>query len=262
MTPSYLLFINHATPSYIKTAPCDAQLLQRRRQRMVNIANLGDAAPNATSQGGLAPLLCPIVHSTRKKWFCTWATEPCGQWAQSNRLKLCRKHQCQHDAASGLADISINGQWRDDEVAAAKNLNALGNQAINNEGLIDVNVNVNINATAVETLGNQAIDNERLNHVNVNAAVGNGNSELYNQQDSGDTRISDLDGRIIEHLNDQLRIRDGQIDDLEQRACHLQNMLHSMSEMSSQALMPGSSVHPLRLIPSMKNMLNVMQALH
>ncbi len=147
-------------------------------------------------------------------------------------------------------------------MAAAKNLNALGNQAINNEGLIDVNVNVNINATAVETLGNQAIDNERLNHVNVNAAVGNGNSELYNQQDSGDTRISDLDGRIIEHLNDQLRIRDGQIDDLEQRACHLQNMLHSMSEMSSQALMPGSSVHPLRLIPSMKNMLNVMQALH
>jgi hypothetical protein len=74
-------------------------------------------------------------------------------------------------------------------------------------GLNDEN-NASINATAIETLHNRAIDNEGQNHEIVNATVGNVNRELDDEQDSGDTRISDLDGRTIQHLTNQLTIMD------------------------------------------------------
>ena len=84
----------------------------------------------------------------------------------------------------------------------AENVNASAAENFDNqaaivyEGLNDEN-DANINATAVETLHNQAIDNEGPNHEIVNATVGNENSELDDRQDSGDMRISDLDGRTI-----------------------------------------------------------------
>ncbi len=141
-------------------------------------------------------------------------------------------------AASCLAHISNNDQLKD-EVGPAENINAsaaenFNNQAaIVNEGLNDEN-DANINATAAETLCNQAIDNERQNHEIINATVRNVNRELDDQQDSGDMRISDLDGRTIQDLNNQLRIMDGLIYDLEQRVCHLQTMLHSMCNRDEQ----------------------------
>jgi hypothetical protein len=33
MTPSYLLFINHVTPGYINTAPCNAQLFVTKKTK-------------------------------------------------------------------------------------------------------------------------------------------------------------------------------------------------------------------------------------
>jgi hypothetical protein len=115
--------------------------------------------------------------------------EQCGNWAQSNGLPLCLKHQCQHEeeqqrlvAASCLAHISNNDQLRD-EVGPAANVNASAAENFNNQaaivygGLNDEN-DANINATAVETLRNQAIDNEGQNHEIINATVGNVNREL------------------------------------------------------------------------------------
>jgi hypothetical protein len=168
-------------------------------------ANPGGATHNKNSQGGITPLLHPQVGSKRKVWYCTWAAEQYGNWAQSNGLRLCQKHCCQHEeeeqrlfAASCLAHISNNYQLRD-EVGPAENGNASAAENFDNqaaiivyEGLNDEN-DANINATAIETLHNQAIDNERQNHEIVNATVGNVNRELDDQQDSGDTRISDLD---------------------------------------------------------------------
>ncbi len=94
---------------------------------MANNANPGDVTPNASSQGGITPLLRPKVRSKRKVWYCTWAGEQCGNWAQSNKLRLCQKHQRQHEeeqqrlvAASCLAHISNNDQLRD-EVGLAEN---------------------------------------------------------------------------------------------------------------------------------------------
>ena len=50
-----------------------AQQTVAREDPAVREADPGDAAPDAdaTSQGSLAPLLSPIVHSRRKKWFCS-----------------------------------------------------------------------------------------------------------------------------------------------------------------------------------------------
>ena len=137
---------------------------------MADKANPGDATPNATSQGGITPLLPPKVHSTRKTWYCTWASEQCGNWAHSNGLKLCPTHQHQHEeeqqrlvADSCLAHIGNNDQLID-EVGPAENIDASAAEnfdnhaAIVNEWLNDVN-DAKINATAVETLRNQAIDN-------------------------------------------------------------------------------------------------------
>ena len=76
------------------------------------------------------------------------------------------------------------------DASAAENFD--NHAAIVNEWLNDVN-DANINATAVETLLNQAIDNEWQNHEIINATVGNVNGELDDQQDSGDSRIGDLD---------------------------------------------------------------------
>ncbi len=148
-------------------------------------------------------------------WYCSWAVEQCGNRAQSNGLRLCQKPQRQHEeeqqrlcAASCLAHISNNDQLRD-EVGPAENVNASAAENFNNqaaivyEGLNDEN-DANINATAIETLHNQAIANEGQNHEIVNAIVLNVNKELDDQQDSGDTRTSDSDGRIIQHLTNQL----------------------------------------------------------
>jgi hypothetical protein len=141
-------------------------------------------------------------------------------------------------AASCLAHISNNDQLRD-EVGPAENVNASAAENFDNqaaivyEGLNDEN-DANINATAVETLCNQAIDNEWQNHEIINATVGNVNRELDDRQDSGDTRISDLDGRTIQHLKNQLTIMDGRIYDYEQRVWHLQTMLHSMCNRDEQ----------------------------
>ncbi len=153
-------------------------------------------------------------------WYCTWAAEQCGNWAQSNGLSLCQKHQRQHEeeqqrlfAASCLAHISNNDQLRD-EVGPAENVNASAAENFDNqadivyEGLNDEN-DANINATAIEILHNQAIVNEGQNHEIVNTTVLNVNRELDDQQDSGDTRISNLDGRTIQHLTIQLSIMGG-----------------------------------------------------
>ncbi len=121
----------------------------------------------------------------------------------------------------------------------AENVNAAAAENVNNQaaivykGLDDEN-DANIHATAIETLHNHAIDNEGLNHEIVNATVGNVNRKLDNQQDSSDTRISDLDGITNQHLTNQLTIMDEQIDDLEQRVCHLATMLHSMCNRDEQ----------------------------
>ena len=168
---------------------------------MADDANPGDATHNNSSQGGITPLLHPQVGSKRKVWYCTWAAEQCRNWAQSNGLRLCQKYRRQHEeeeqrlfAASCLAHISNNDQLKD-EVGPAENVNASAAENFNNqaaivyEGLNDEN-DANINATAIETLHNRAIDNEGLNTEIVNATVGNVNRELDNQQDSGDTRIS------------------------------------------------------------------------
>jgi hypothetical protein len=117
------------------------------------------------------------------------------------------------------------------DASAAENFD--DQAAIMYEGLNDEN-DANKNATAIETLHNRAIDNEGLNHEIVNATVRNVNRELDNQQDSGDTRISDLDGITIQHLMNQLTIMDERIDDLEQRVCHLRTMLHSMCNRDEQ----------------------------
>ena len=89
-----------------------------------------DATSDDSSQGGITPPLHPQVVSKRKVWFCTWAAEHCGNWAQSNGLRLCQKHRRQHDeeeqrlfAASCLAHISNNDQLRD-KVGHAENGNA------------------------------------------------------------------------------------------------------------------------------------------
>ena len=205
---------------------------------MAEDANSGDATHNNTSQGEITRK--PKAVSKRKVWFCTWAAEHCGNWAQSNGLRLCQKHRRQHDeereqrlfAASCLANISNNDQLRD-EVGHAENGNASAGENFDNQAAIvyerlnDEN-DANINATAIQTLHNRAIDNEGLNNEIVNATVGNVNRELDNQQDSGDTRISDLDGIPSQHLTNRLTIMDERIDDLEQRVCRLQNMLHSI----------------------------------
>ncbi len=144
----------------------------------------------------------------------------------------------------------ISWQQLTDEVGPAENVDASAAEnfdnhaAIVNEWLNDVN-DANINATAVETLLNQAIDNEWQNHEIINATVGNVNGELDDQQDSGDSRIGDLDWRTIQHLNNQLRIMDGWIHDLEQRVCICKlYCMQCVTEMSSQALIPRSGVHP------------------
>jgi hypothetical protein len=205
---------------------------------MAEDANSGDATHNNTSQGEITPK--PKAVSKRKVWFCTWAAEHCGNWAQSNGLRLCQKHRRQHDeereqrlfAASCLANISNNDQLRD-EVGHAENGNASAGENFDNQAAIvyetlnDENDAI-INATAIQTLHNRAIDNEGLNNEIVNATVGNVNRDLDNQQDSGDTRIRDLDGIPRQHLTNRLTVMDEQIDDLEQRVCHLQNMLHSI----------------------------------
>ena len=80
--------------------------------------------------GSRHPYTPPQAVSKRKVWFCTWAAEHCGNWAQSNGLRLCQKHRRQHDeeeqtlfAASCLAHISNNDQLRD-KVGHAENGNA------------------------------------------------------------------------------------------------------------------------------------------
>ncbi len=101
----------------------------------------------------------------------------------------------------------------------------------------------NINATAIETLPNWAIDNEGQNHEIVNATVGNVNRELDNQQDSEDTRISDLDGITIHHLTNQQSIMDEQINDLEQE-CDICKLccIQCVTELSSQVLITLSGL--------------------
>ena len=183
---------------------------------MADDANPGDATHNNTSQGEITPPIHPQAVSKRKVWFCTWAAEHCGNWAQSNGLRLCQKHRRQHDeereqrlfAASCLAHISNNDQLKD-KVGHAENGNASAGENFDNQAAIvyetlnDENDAI-INATAIQTLHNRAIDNEGLNNEIVNATVGNVNRELDNQQDSGDTRIRDLDGIPRQHLTNRL----------------------------------------------------------
>ncbi len=71
-------------------------------------------------------------------------------------------------AAENSGNQAINNEGLIDANVIAATAENFGNQAIDNEGLIDVNVNA---ATAVENLGNQAIDIEGLIDVNVNAAA-------------------------------------------------------------------------------------------
>jgi hypothetical protein len=75
-------------------------------------------------------------------WYCTWAAEQCGNWAQSNGLRLCQKHQHQHEeeehrlfAASCLAHISNNDQLRD-KVGPAENVNASSAENFDNQAAI------------------------------------------------------------------------------------------------------------------------------
>ncbi len=127
---------------------------------MADDTNLGDATHNNTSQGGITPPLHLQVVSKRKVWYCTWAAEHCGNWAQSNGLRLCQKHCRQHEeeeqrlfAASCLAQTSNNDQLRD-EVGPAENGNASAAENFDNQAAIvyeklnDEN-DANINATAI-----------------------------------------------------------------------------------------------------------------
>ncbi len=109
---------------------------------MADNANPGDATHNNTSQGGITPLLHPQIVSKRKVWYCAWAAEHCGNWAQSNGLRLCQKHCRQHEeeeqrlfAASCLAHISNNDQLKD-EVGHAENGNASVAENFDNQAAI------------------------------------------------------------------------------------------------------------------------------
>ena len=117
MPPSYLLFINHVTLRYINPSPWDAELFVTKKTKDGQRSQPGGRRPQHHLSRGHHTTPPPQSPLNKKNVVLHIGREQCGNWAQSNGLKLCRKHQRQLEkeqqrlvAASCLAHISNNDQ--------------------------------------------------------------------------------------------------------------------------------------------------------